>query len=254
MDLFDLTNKKAVVTGAGKETGLNFAIAKALNEKGAKIVIIDFDEARLQNTLNIAGGTEAGFWGIIADLSKRGEIERSFNESISLLGGIDILVNGAGIQYRCSAIDYPIDKWEQIMNLNLTTMLILSQLVGRIMLEQKHGKIINIASVNAFFGAKNMPAYACSKGGVVQLTKALSNEWIAQGVNVNALVPGFMSTEINEDLRSSEYGRDITTRIPINRWGTPKDLMGAAIFLASAASDYVSGIALPVDGGFMANS
>jgi 2-deoxy-D-gluconate 3-dehydrogenase len=171
-----------------------------------------------------------------------------------MLGGIDILVNGVGIQYRNPAIDYPIEKWEAIINLNLTTMFIVSQLAGQIMLEQKHGKIINIASVNAFFGAKNMPAYACSKGGVVQLTKALSNEWIEQGINVNAIVPGFMATEINEDLRNSEYGEDITTRIPIKRWGIPEDLMGTAIFLASAASDYVSGITLPVDGGFMANS
>lgn len=251
MDLFDLKGKKAIVTGAAKETGLCFAMAQGLNRAGAEIVIMDVSD-RLDKTLELAGGAAAGYHGVKANLMDNDDIARGFDEALGILGGrVDILVNGAGMQYRCPAIEYPMDKWNQILQVNLSSFFRLSQLAGKIMIAQGKGKIINVASMNSFLGGNIIPAYACSKGGVIQMTRALSNEWVELGVNVNAIAPGFMETELTIDLRNMEQAKEITTRIPIKRWGKPTDLQGATIFLASAASDYVSGIIIPVDGGYL---
>ena len=166
-------------------------------------------------------------------------------------GRLDILLNGAGTQYRCPAAEFPAEQWERLIGINLSAMFYMCQLAGRIMLRQNAGKIINIASMNSFRGGHIVPAYSASKGGVVQLTRALSNEWMPRGIQVNAIAPGFMETELSHDMMVSEVGQAITKRIPAGRWGRPSDLDGVTLFLASEASNYVSGNVIQVDGGYL---
>ena len=170
-----------------------------------------------------------------------------------MLGGqLDILVNAAGVQKRHQSEDFPVSEFEEVLSVNLTAVFELSQLAGRVMLQQGHGKIINIASLLSFFGGYTVPAYAASKGGVMQLTKALSNEWAAKGINVNAIAPGYMATDMNTALLADEKrNAEITARIPAQRWGTEDDMKGPLLFLASDASNYVHGAILPVDGGYL---
>ena len=191
---------------------------------------------------------------VAGDLSKLEELDGLYAKMLDTLGGcVDILVNGAGIQYREKAVDFPLDRWQSIITINLSAVFRLSQLAGRTMLAQKSGKIINIASMTSWFGSEMIPAYASSKGGVMQLTKALSNEWAGEGVCVNAIAPGYMATKLTSDMKQKNPAQyaEITSRIPAHRWGTPDDLKGAVVFLASHASDYISGAILPVDGGYL---
>jgi 2-deoxy-D-gluconate 3-dehydrogenase len=182
----------------------------------------------------------------------RAERRRAFDEFIATFGGIDILVNNAGIQRRHPAVDFPLEDWDRVLELNLTAVFDLCQLAGRAMIAQGRGKIINVASLLSFTGGLTVPAYAAAKGGVAQLTKALANEWAGKGVNVNALAPGYMDTPLNTALKADpDRSRSILERIPAGRWGTPADLQGAVVFLASPASDYIHGAILVVDGGFL---
>jgi 2-deoxy-D-gluconate 3-dehydrogenase len=168
------------------------------------------------------------------------------------LGTLDILVVNHGIQRRAPAADFSIEDWDAVLEVNLTSMFLLDQLAGRVMLARGKGKIINVASLLSYQGGITVPAYAAAKGGVAQLTRALSNEWAARGVNVNAIVPGYMDTDLNAALIADpERNRGILARIPAGRWGRPEDLKGVAVFLASDASDYVSGALIPVDGGWL---
>ena len=173
---------------------------------------------------------------------------------MELLGGhLDILVNGAGIQRRHFCEEFPIEDWDAVLEVNLTATFDLCQMAGQQFIRQNSkGKIINIASMLSFFGGYTVPAYAASKGGVAQLTKALSNEWTGKGINVNAIAPGYMATEMNTALLNDE-GRntEILGRIPAHRWGTPDDMKGLCIFLASDASDYIAGAVIPCDGGYL---
>ena len=172
---------------------------------------------------------------------------------LSEWGRIDILVNNAGLTTRAPAVDYPEDDWDRVIELNLTALFRLCQRVGREMIERKHGKIINIASLLSFSGGITVPAYAASKGGVAQVTKALANEWAKLGVNVNAIAPGYILTDLTRPLHEDPVrAPQILQRIPAGRWGNPEDLMGAIVFLASRASDYMHGHLLVVDGGWMA--
>jgi len=251
---FDLQGKKAIVTGAGRDTGLCFGMAKALQICGAEVVLFDVLPT-VYETAEKLGGKEKGCYGVQADLSDEASRTEGFHKAVELLGGrLDILINGAGLQYRCPAIDYPADKWYKIIEVNMNSMFFLSQLAAKVMIPQGKGKIINIASMNSYLGGKIIPAYACSKGGVMQMTKALSNEWSPLGVNVNAIAPGYMKTELTVDLRQMEQAKDISRRIPMGRWGDPEDLSGAVVFLASDASDYITGAILPVDGGALYGS
>ncbi len=188
------------------------------------------------------------------DLSDLERLSAVYDTALSQLEGrLDILVNGAGIQFRCAAEDFPLDRWRSVIGINLSAVFALSQLAGRTMLEQGAGRIINIASMTSFFGSEMVPAYAASKGGVMQLTKALSNEWAGRGVNVNAIAPGYMETALTADMKQKnpKQYEEITGRIPAHRWGQPEDLNGAVVFLASDASAYISGAILPVDGGYL---
>ena len=254
MQLFDLTGKRAIVTGASRETGLCYAQARALRDVGAEIVLMGGSDTNLAHMEQVTGGAPHGYHIVRGDLTDIHSRERAFSEAMEVFDGrLDILVNGAGTQYRCPAAEFPAEQWERVISLNLSAMFYLCQLAGRVMLKQGSGKIINIASMNSFLGGHIVPAYAASKGGVVQLTHALSNEWMPHGIQVNAIAPGFMQTELSHDMMVSETGAAITKRIPAGHWGRPEDMAGVTVFLASAASDYISGNVIQVDGGYLCN-
>ena len=248
---FSLSGKSAIVTGAGKTTGLCFAMASALHGAGAKVVLWDV-LPEVHALCEQLGGAAAGYYSVQADLRDVSAMEKGFEQAQALLGGqVDILLNGAGLQHRCDAVDFPADKWDLIIDVNLTAVFHLCQIAGRQMIAQGSGKIINIASMTSYVASRRIPAYSASKGGVMQLTKALSNEWASLGVNVNAIAPGYMETELTADNINTEHGRQHTMRIPMGRWGKPEDLAGAVVFLASPAADYISGAIIPVDGGYL---
>lgn len=251
MEQFSLKGKKAIVTGGAK--GLCNGMAQALHEAGAEVVLLDILDA-VDESAKVMGSTGAPVHAVKGDLSKPETLEAVYGQCLDKLGGrLDILLNGAGIQYRCPAVDFPADKWQKILDINLSAVFYMSQLAGRTMLEQKYGRIINVASMTVYFASVLIPAYSASKAGVAQLTKALSNEWAAGGVTVNAIAPGYMATELTanmKDVNPKQY-EEITSRIPMGRWGKMEDLQGTAVFLASDAASYLSGAVIPVDGGFM---
>ncbi len=249
-DLFSLKGKKAIVTGGGR--GIGEAITRGLCMAGAEVVIIGSSDKTQMLAEKLSGG-EYTVRGITGDLSRTDEIEDIFAKAVDLLDGdIDILVNNAAIQGRYPAEDFPMKEWQKIIDLNLTATAMLCQLSGRIMLRKGYGKIINMASMTSFFGSYHIMAYAASKGGIAQLTKALSNEWSGRGINVNAIAPGGFRTQMTTALRENkETERSAMERTPAGRWGEPEDVTGTVIYLASKASDYVCGVILPVDGGYL---
>ena len=247
---FDLTGKVALVTGAN--TGLGQGMAVALAEAGADICLIgrsapDETVARIE-----ASGRKAHV--IHADLGSADDVESIVSEARDALGGVDILVNNAGIIKRNDSIDFTFEEWDAVMNVNLRTLFFLSQAAAREMIKSGHGgKIINIASMLSFQGGIRVPSYTASKSGVAGLTKILANEWAKHGINVNAIAPGYFATNNTAALQADETrNAEILGRIPSGRWGDPSDIGGAVVFLASHASDYVQGITLPVDGGWLA--
>ena len=243
-DLFSVEGKKALVTGGS--VGLGRAMAEALVEGGARVAIV----GRSERVLDAA--REIGAIPLQADLADRAQTLALVDRAAEALGGLDILVNNAGVQRRHPAEAFPLDDWDTVLAVNLDAVWILAQAAGRMMLAQGHGKIINVASALSFFGGVTVPAYAASKGGVAQLTKALSNEWAGRGVNVNAIAPGYMNTEMTAALVGNPQREPlILARVPAGRWGVPDDLKGIVLFLASAASDYLHGAIIPVDGGFL---
>jgi 2-deoxy-D-gluconate 3-dehydrogenase len=250
-NLFEIRGKKAIVVGAAGDLG--YSMMEALLESGAHVVAIDIDESLKDLYLKFQD-ENFKFDYILCDISNREEIYESFNKAMILLDNqIDILINSAGIQRRFSSEVFPIEEWDKVISINLTAMFLYSQLASMIMIESGSGKIINVASMNSFFGGITIPAYAASKGGVSQLTKALSNDWASKGICVNAIAPGYMDTKmnvalINDPIRNAEA----LLRIPKKRWGNGNDLKGAVVFLSSKASDYITGIILPVDGGYLA--
>jgi 2-deoxy-D-gluconate 3-dehydrogenase len=250
LDLFRLPNKTALVTGAA--TGLGAAIAVALGEAGAKVVCHGNTRSPEQTCKEIkeAGGVAQI---VIGDLSKHETAKHLVDQTLDHFGRLDILVNNAGTIRRAPAVDYSEDDWTTVIEVNLSSVFRLSQLAGRSMIEAgQGGKIVNIASLLSFQGGITVPAYAASKGGVAQLTKALANEWAKHKINVNAIAPGYMRTTNTTALQADETrNRQILERIPAGRWGEPEDVAGAAVFLSSSASDYVNGHILVIDGGWM---
>lgn len=250
MKLFDLSGKTAIVTGAN--TGLGQGIAQALAMAGADIAAVGRTApAETQKTVEALGRR---FVAISADLSSMEPIGRVLDETVAAFGGVDILVNNAGIIRRNDALEFTEDDWDAVMDVNLKTTFFLTQAVAKQMLAQgRGGKIINVASMLSYQGGIRVASYTASKSGLAGITKLLANEWAAKGINVNAIAPGYFATNNTEALRADEgRTRDIMARIPAGRWGEPSDLGGAAVFLASAASDYVHGTLLPVDGGWLA--
>jgi 2-deoxy-D-gluconate 3-dehydrogenase len=252
LDAFCLKGKNALVTGS--RTGLGAAMALALAEAGANVVIHGRSTTSYQDD-PCAAITQTGARAVpvLADLSSPQACSELVDLTVKELGSIDILINNAGIIRRAPAADYPENDWADVMRTNLDSVFHLCQHTGRRMLAQGGGKIINIASLLSFQGGVFVPAYAAAKGAVAQLTKALANEWAPRGININAIAPGYMATKVTDALRADPVrSRQLLERIPAGRWGTPRDLAGAAVFLASRASDYMHGHVLVVDGGWMA--
>ena len=248
--MFNLDGKVAIVTGASKGLGQGMSIALA--KAGADIVGIG--TSSLEETKNEIERIGKRFLGINADLIKVDKIDYIVKETIQKMGRVDILVNNAGIIRREDAINYTMQDWDDILNINLKTLFFLSQRVAKEFVKQgKGGKIINIASMLSYQGGIRVPAYTASKSGVMGLTKALANEWAEKGICVNAIAPGYMATDNTKQLRDDEKrSAEILERIPAGRWGTPDDLAGTVVFLASSASDYIHGTTIPVDGGWLA--
>jgi len=250
LDRFRLEGKLALVTGSA--SGLGAAIAVALAEAGASVACHGNRRPAdaISEQIRLFGRESQSF---AADLGGP-EGADSLYEAVSMaMGSPDILVNNAGMIYRQPAEDYDMQAWMRVLQVNLNSVFRLSQLAGRAMLERRQGKIINIASLLSFQGGIRVPAYAASKGGVAQLTKALANEWAERNVQVNAIAPGYFRTENTSALQKDEVrNRQILERIPAARWGEPEDIAGAAVFLASPASNYINGEVLVVDGGWMA--
>lgn len=248
--LFDLSGKTAVVTGARR--GIGLAMAVALAEAGADIIGVS---AHLEDEGSVVGQrvTSLGrrFMAMSADFADRSAV-RDLAASLVAAGPIDILVNNGGTIARKPAAEHPDDMWDEVIQVNLSSQFILSREVGQQMLARGKGKIIFTASLLSFQGGINVPGYTASKSGIAGLTKALANEWAVRGVNVNAIAPGYIATDNTQALQDDpDRERAILERIPAARWGRPEDLGGATVFLASAASDYVNGIVLPVDGGWL---
>ncbi len=249
LDKFRIDSKIAVVTGGTK--GIGKAIALALAEAGADIAVVSRKEDQDIESAILSLGRR--YLHHSADLTQRKETRKVITAVMEGMGDVDILVNNAGIIRRSPAEDYSERDWDTTLEIDLAAPYILSQAAGRIMLKKGRGKIINIASVLTFQGGVNVAAYAASKHGVSGLTKSLANEWAGKGINVNALAPGFFATELTEALQKNrERSRSITDRTPAGRWGKVEDIAGAAVFLASPASDFVHGVTIPVDGGWMA--
>jgi len=249
IDAFRLDNRIALVTGAA--AGLGQAIAIALAEAGADVACHGNTRSPEATCAEVAKIGRKAF-AVTGDLSKQNTPAVLVDAVVKEFGRLDILVNNAGTIRRAPAFDYSQEDWTIVIEVNLSAVFRLSQLAGRQMLNQGGGKIINIASLLSFQGGITVPAYAASKGGVAQLTKALANEWAGKGINVNAIAPGYMRTENTKALQQDETrNRQILERIPAGRWGEPSDLAGPAVFLASAASNYLNGEVLVVDGGWM---
>ena len=248
LDQFSLKGKVAVVTGS--DTGLGQGIAKAFAEAGAKVLGVSRSPST--ETERLIGSDR--FRYITADLSSLEPVGEIIETAVREFGRLDILVNNAGIIKREDSIDFSVENWDLVMNVNCRTLFFLSQTAARQFIRQgEGGKIISVASMLSYQGGIRVPSYTASKSAVRGITMTMANEWAKYGINVNAIAPGYMATNNTQTLRAdSERSAAILERIPAGRWGTPDDLMGAAVFLASSASDYVNGFTLAVDGGWLA--
>ena len=251
MGIGDLSGKTAVVTGANR--GIGAAIAVALARAGADIVgtsrQMNADEEIAQEVRSLG----RNFTPIAADLGVREESTQLADRTLQLVPRVDILVNNAGITARYPAAEIPLDEWDRVMEINLNSQFILAQSFGKHMIDNGSGRIIFIASIMSFQGGLRIPPYAASKHAIIGLTKALANEWSALGVNVNAIAPGYIATDHNTALRSDPVRMpEVTSRIPIGRWGVSEDIAGTAVFLSGSGANYISGSVITVDGGWVA--
>ena len=249
-ELFDVRGKTALVTGARK--GIGFAIASALAEHGANLIVVSSQQTDNDELSKVAAKNGVTYTTFACDF-------RSRQDTLALIEKIkdmkiDILINNAGLANRAEALDHNDDLWDQTIEIDLTAPFILSREIGKGMAQRGYGKIIFIASMWTFLGGKNVISYTAAKTALAGLTRGLSNELLPMGITVNAIAPGFIETDITQAVRNdAERTTWITSRIPKGRWGQPSDLAGAALFLSAPASDYVSGVVLAVDGGFLAN-
>jgi 2-deoxy-D-gluconate 3-dehydrogenase len=249
LDQFRIDGQVAMVTGGTK--GIGRAIAEALAEAGADVAVVSRTaNPDVQKRITSLGHR---YMHHAADLTKRDETRAVIPAVLEAMGSIDILVNNAGLIRRSSAVNYSEADWDATIETDLTATFIISQAAGKIMLNKGKGKIINIASVLSFQGGINVVAYAASKHGIVGITRAFANDWAHKGINVNAIAPGWFSTDLTDALQKDpERSKSIIGRTPAGRWGKPADIAGAAVFLASPASDFIHGVVLPADGGWMA--
>ncbi len=250
LNSFDLNGKVAIVTGC--DTGLGQGMAVGLAQAGCDIVGINIVEP--VDTIAKVEALGRKFLSLKADVSKIDELPQLIDQAVTAFGHIDILVNNAGIIRREDALKFSEKDWDDVMNINVKSVFFMSQTVARQFIAQgKGGKIINIASMLSYQGGIRVPSYTASKSGVMGITRLMANEWAKEGINVNAIAPGYMATNNTAALRADEgRSNEILGRIPANRWGTPEDLMGPIVFLASQASDYINGYTIAVDGGWLA--
>jgi len=248
--MFDLTGKVAIVTGCN--TGLGQGMALALAKAGADVVGVNRDNPT--QTIELMAKTGRQFHSVIADMSKMDSVDYVIQEAVSAFGKVDILVNNAGIIRRNDALDFTEKDWDDVMDLNIKAVFFMSQSFARQVIAQgTRGNIINIASMLSYQGGIRVPSYTASKSGVMGVTRLLANEWAKHGINVNAIAPGYMATDNTAALRADEdRSNEILSRIPAGRWGTPGDMAGPIVFLASEASRYVNGYTIAVDGGWLA--
>src|SRR5688572_28920194 len=250
LESFSLAGKTALVTGAS--SGIGQTIAIALAEAGANVACHCRTEGNADETIASIEKTGRRAVAVLGDLADRATPQSIAEQTLAEFCRVDILINNAGMIRRSPAIDFSEEDWQVVIDVNLTSVFRLSQIVGRLMIESGGGKIVNIASLLSFQGGVTVPAYTASKSAVAGLTKALANEWAKHNVNVNAIAPGYIATKNTAALQADETrNRQILERIPAGHWGTPDDLAGAAVFLSSAASDFMHGHILTVDGGWM---
>lgn len=250
MDIFSLKGKTAIVTGAN--TGLGQAICVAYAEAGCNVVGVA--RRGCEETQKLVEKNNVKFLAVLADLSSVDVVDGIFEQVEAVFGSADILVNNAGIIKREDSINVDEASWDSVINVNQKVVFFMCQRFAKKCFElNKKGKIINICSMLSYQGGFRVSSYCASKSAVMGLTKALCNEWASKGINVNAIAPGYMETNNTTQIRNdSNRNEAIIDRIPAGRWGTPSDIKGASIFLASEASDYVNGFTLAVDGGWLA--
>ncbi len=247
---FNLEGKTAVVTGASY--GLGKAMAVGLAEAGADVVVVSRKLKNLSEVKNEIEGLGRRVLPLKCDVSKITDVKNIINKILKEFKKIDILVNNAGITIRKEAVKYSDNDWDRVINTNLKGVFLCCREAGKVMIKQKKGKIINIASLMSFIGGITIPAYSASKGGVALLTKAFSNDWAKYNINVNAIAPGYFKTPLTEKLLHNKVRYpQIISRIPMGKWGKPDDLKGTVVFLASEASNYISGHIIVVDGGWL---
>jgi len=250
--MFDLSGRVAIVTGGNG--GIGLGMARGLVEAGAKVVLVGRNQEKGDAAAAGLGAHRALF--LAADVTQKAECEGLIAAAVKKFGQLDILVNNAGVSIRKAPETYSEDEWRTILDTNLTSVFFASQAAHPVMKQRGGGKIINIGSVMSVLAAPYSAPYAASKGGVLQLTKSLATAWAADNIQVNAILPGWIDTEMTQTARRVVEGlhEHVLARTPAARWGSPADLAGAAVFLASAASDFITGTGLPVDGGFMAKA
>ncbi|MFM9269651.1 SDR family NAD(P)-dependent oxidoreductase [Halomonas elongata] len=247
--LFALTGRRAVVTGGGR--GIGFALARGLAEAGAEVVLVGRDPARLEMARKALSDTSSTVSVFSADVTQEADCEALAFYCREQLGGLDVLVNNAGTNWRKLPQSYTFEEWKALIDVNLSSVFLVCHCLFP-MLSTSGGKIINIGSMTSVFGTTHTAPYGAAKGGVVQLTRSLASAWAEHNIQVNAILPGWIDTDLTAKGRkaSPELHDKVVARTPAGRWGTPKDLAGAGVFLASAASDFMTGVALPVDGGY----
>ena len=247
---FSVAGKCCIVTGGAQ--GLSKGMAEALLENGAKVVLMDVQKEKLEGV--VAAYREMGYeaFGVSGNLADRADLNRMFDDAMELLEHkLDVLIPAAGIQRRHLPEEFPVEEWDLVMKINLDHVFLMTQRALQVMLKQETGgKIINIGSMVTWFGGTTVPAYTATKGAVSQLTKSLAVDCAGRKININAVAPGYMDTEMCANM-TQERKDETTVRIPAHRWGTPDDLKGPILFLASAASDYLNGAIIPVDGGYL---
>ena len=253
MNLFNLNKKVALITGGNG--GIGYAMAKALGDAGANIIIAGRNVDKNTFSVNKLKNSNIEAMAIEVDVDKELSCQNMVNEVVDKFQKIDILVNNAGTNIRKRPEEYSLKEWTSIINTNLVSMFICSKVCYEHFIKNKSGKIINIGSMHSLFGAPLGSAYSASKGGVVQLTKSFANTWASKNIQVNAVLPGYIDTELTKQARIDipELEKRVTERTPAGRWGVPDDLGGIAVFLASEASNYITGTAIPVDGGYSIN-
>ena len=247
----DLTGKNALVTGGS--CGIGRRLAQALHDTGAEVTIFYNSTDGEAVAQEIQNGTDVAVYAVRCNVEKREEIQSAVQKTLELMNGrIDILINAAGINRRYYLEEFPPEEWDKVINITLNATVYGTHLVGRVMLEHGYGKVINLASMNSFVAAQRVGAYVASKGAIAQITKAFANEWGSRGIRVNAIAPGYIRTDMTRTLQQDKKSyQDILKRIPLERWGTPDDLVGPVLLLTADVSDYVNGIVMPIDGGYL---